>query len=277
MAQDDSKKKEGSAQTRYIDAEKDMGFSNPMLEKVRALLTSTEPERWRMGGEDFSSALRCARPRSAYDQVLVRDIPVGSLVLHMTQPVTSKYEPGGYALTPVGTPNYTIEVRDKIFDANKVVDPRYADNLKGKRCDVIASGDIAKSLFIQIRETIRTLSRDKQKSFDERSREMVNTITERIAETSIEEWEKSKDLVEQTEDIRYVTAMEGITVEVGKKTKDWESQYRLVLSQDNLRFDRTSPTLAAKCFRQLEQMEQGAQLLALTETLKGLGFERDKE
>lgn len=257
----------------YPHAEQDAGFSNPALEKIRALLTSTDPEKWRIGGVDLTAETKFERPRLTYEQILVREIPAGSLVLHCSQPVSSKYMPGGYVLTPVGPPNYSVEVRDRIFDANKVVDPRYADNQKGKRCDIIASGEIAKSLFLQVRETIRSFSRDQNKSFNQKAREVLETLSERLEQTVIEEWEKTREQNQDGEDVRYVSEMEDLTIEIGRKIKDWEAQYRIILSAENFSFNHASQGLAKTCFKKLEELEQNAQLAALGDTLKDLGFE----
>lgn len=278
MSAEDKDKKPSDAASSlkphaYVDSERDLGFAIPMLEKIRLLLTSTEPEKWRVGGVDLTSETKFERPRNTYEQVLVRDIPAGSLVLHCSQPVSSKYMPGGYVLTPLGPASYSVEVRDRIFDANKVVDPRYADNQKGKRCDVIASGEIAKSLFIQVRETIRNFSQDRKKTFTDKAREMLETLLERLSETTIEEWEKTRTQDKDVEDIRYLTEIEDIKVEIGRKIKEWQAEYRIVLSQGSFSFDHTSQSLAKTCFKKLEEMEQNAQLEALGQTLKELGFE----
>lgn len=250
----------------------DIGFNNPMLEQIRALLTSTEPEKWRIGGPDLSAEAKFERPRHIYEQVLVRDIPAGALVLRWSQPVTSKYMPGGYVFTPVGPPSYTVEVRDRIFDANKVVDPRFADNQKGKRCDIIASGDVAKSLFLQVRDTVRNFSRDQKRGFNEKAREIMQTFEQRLAETTIEEWEKKREQNKDEEDLRYLTEMEGVQVELGRHTKEWEVQYRIVLSEGDFSFSQASQGLAKMSFKKLEELEQNAQLQALGQTLKDLGF-----
>ncbi len=257
----------------YVDSEVDSGFSNPQLERIRVLLTQTDPERWRIGGEDLTPESRFARPRHTYEQILVRDIPTGSLALHCVQPVSSHYLPGGYSLTPMGPPQYTIEVRDKIFDAEKVVDPRYADNQKGKRCDIIASGDIAKSLYFQVKETIKNTRREKKKSFEERAKDLSQTILERIEQTSIEEWQKDSTSSKEEDDICYTTDIDGVTVEVGKKTKNWETHFRVAFREDHFSHTNVSAGLARSCFRALEEMEQNAQLNALGEVLKDIGFE----
>ena len=38
---------------------------------------------------------------------------------------------GGYQLTPIGGGKYSVELRDRIFDADKVVDPIHGGAKKG--------------------------------------------------------------------------------------------------------------------------------------------------
>lgn len=259
--------------TRYADADRDLGFGNPLLEKIRKLLVSTDPECWNIGGEDFSSELRVLRPQTTHEQVLVRDIPNGSLVLHCVQPVSSQYLPGGYGLIESAPPIYTIEVRDRIFDPNKMVDPKYAANQKGKRCDVVASGEIAKSLFIQVRETIRSHLKEKRRLFDEKVSEISPRIIDVIDKSDFSSWEKKSETIKEEQHLSYTAQLQGLSICALRITKDWESRFQLILGDGKFSNSSIASATARTCFQRLEELEQNFQLTQLADRLKGLGLE----
>ncbi|RIL08065.1 MAG: hypothetical protein DCC75_09520 [Proteobacteria bacterium] len=131
----------------------------------------------------------------------------------------------------------------------------------------------ARKAYIQVRETVRFHFRDKQRAFDEKVREMAETLLDKIEATQIEEWEKTKNYEKDLEDIFYITQMEGVNVEIGRRTKDWESSYRVVFFIDKLKNDKTGTSLARACFKRLEEREQDAQLSALDGVLDDIKFE----
>lgn len=263
----------GRTKSAFPGADGDVGFSSPMLEKINRLLVNSDADSWSIGGDDLTPESRFVRPRNVYEQVLVRDIPNGSLVLHYSQPTSSQYVPGGYTLAPLGPPNYTVEVRDRVFDADKLVDPKTAANFRGKRCDIIASGDIAKSLYLQIKETIKSHVKLRRKEFEETSRKLSEDIIRRVEASHIAEWEKFEVATKEDNDVKFITEFDGLLVEIGKYTKDWENTFRIVFTKRKLSYDKTSQSLARTCFKKLEEMEQDCQLYALSDTLSGLGLE----
>lgn len=257
----------------YAGSEADLGFDNPLLEKIRKLLTSTDPEKWMVGGEDLTPTLRYLRPRPAYEQVLVRDIPNGSLCLHLVQPIQCHYGPGGYSLTPHGAAQYTIEVRDRIFDASKLVDPKFAANFLGKRCDVVAGGDIAKSLYIQVKQTILSFCKERKKEFDEACEALLPEILDRVEKSKFADWKKSSETIEDERTLTYATELRGLAVEVKKKTKGFEDTFKVVVSRDAFVNNKVPQSTARLCFKKVEELEQNAQLEKLGDVLKDLGFE----
>ena len=257
----------------YTGSESDLGFDNPLLEKIRKLLTSTDPEKWMVGGEELTPTLRFARPRPAYEQVLVRDIPNGSLCLHLVQPIQCHYGPGGYAITPHGAAIYAVEVRDRVFDAAKLVDPKFASNFLGKRCDVVAGGDIAKSLYIQVKKTIQSFCREKKKDFDLACGDLLPVILDRVESSVFTGWTKSSEVVEEERTITYQTEIQGLKVQVKKITKGFEDSFKTVVSKDLFTNHKVPQATARLCYKKLEELEQNAQLEKLGDVLKDLGFE----
>lgn len=258
---------------QYSDQEVDGGFSHPMLEKIRKLLISTEPEKWGIGGEDLSDELRYQRPRTSHEQVLVRDLPSGSLVLHVVQPVECHYSPGGYVPSAAGAAIYTVEVRDRIFDPAKLVDPKYSANFQGKRCDVIASGDIAKSLFLQVRSTIRELHRGLKKEFDAVTEELSKNLPDTVKAIAYDAWTKNSEQKDGTKTFTFSTEVTGVLVTLVKEVEGFSDSYRAIFSKGPLTYTHLPTGIARQCIRILEEAEQEAQLQKLNGVLKDLGFE----
>ncbi len=252
--------------------DKEVPTTDANLERIRRLLISTEPEKWRVGGADLTELLRFARPRNVYEQILVRDIEQGSLALHMIQPIACQYLPGGYQFIPNGPARYSIEVRDRIFDADKAVDPKYSAAQKGKRCDILATGEIAKNLFNQIRDVIRSFSKNKQKVFETKAVSIVNTIIDRVEQSDFSDWQKTKEATEKTDSLCYSTQIEGVTVEVIKTTEQWESSFSILIRDEKMLYDRATPNLSRAAFQALEKLDQNSQIEKLGEALTGLGF-----
>lgn len=238
-------------------------LAHPLLEQITALLSQTALDKWQMAGPDLHDKSRFERPRDIYEQVLVLDIPAASLVLHSVQRVSSTYLKGGYALIPQGPPAFTIELRDKVFNAERMIDPKYAANFKGKRCDIIATGEIAKSLFLETKSRIEDYRRRMNQDLEERILQVMRALEHE--DVSAEAWNRS----EASGDVIYSRDYEGIQVQVERKLLEFGHKYALLINQD-----RTSSTknerLAHAIFDKLEAATQNSELQKLNDVLKGI-------
>lgn len=264
----------GKATSAAAAMVEDGSFSHPILERIRKLLTSTDPEKWQIGGADLDHALRFTRPRPTYEQVLIRDIPNGSLVLHYVQPVECRYGPGGYTPVPNGSAHYSVEVRDRIFDAEKLIDPKFSANFAGKRCDTLATGDIAKSLFLQVKNTIRAVCKEKKRAFDQAVEELGRDVPGLVKSIPFSAWEKAVETQEDCTTIAYSTATEqGMHLSVGKETRGFDEKFRVTFKRDGFSNPHLPSGVAREAFRLLTEIEQEAQLEKLDDVLRDLGFE----
>lgn len=261
-----------SAATAVIE---DGSFSHPILERIRKLLTSTDPEKWHIGGADLDQALRFTRPRPTYEQVLIRDIPNGSLVLHHVQPIECHYGPGGYTPVPNGAARYSVEVRDRIFDPEKLIDPKFAANFAGKRCDVLATGDIAKSLFLQIKNTIRAVCKEKKRAFDQAVEELSRDVPALVKSLPFSAWEKKVEAQEDYTTTAYstTTTEHAMQLTVARESRGFDEKFRVVFTRDGFTNPHLPSGAAREAFRLLTEIEQEAQLEKLDDVLRDLGFE----
>lgn len=258
-------KKDGAKSKSLIEQQIE---GNPLLKKVRELLTQTDGAKWQVGGEDLTEESRFPHPREAYDQALIIDIPGASLVLHRSQPVKPTYLKGGYALVETGPAYYTVQVRDKIFNAERLVDPKFSSNWKGKRCDIVATGEIARTLFHEVYAKIKTFRVSQQKEFDERSRALLADLPHRIEELNMEAWLRN----EAGTTIRFSTELEGIKVLVERAIDEFGYQYNITLQQEKHSLENKGSRLARALYMKLDEMSQQSELLKLSEVLKKAGF-----
>lgn len=244
---------------------------NALLQRVTKTLLETNPADWQQAGKPLNPDARFPAPRSVHERVLVLAIPNASLVLRSSQPVGSLYLPGGYTLTPTGPCNYFIEVRDRIFDAEKLVDPKYADNWKGKRCDPVARGQVAKDLFDHVLGMVTEYREERQKHFDQKVTELVHELPELVEKTPVDNWEK-KEEADEIPRTTYSAEFEGINVSLSKELKDGEHRYSIVFSQGDLLCDDRSARLAKSLLNTIEEMSQNADLIALNSVLEEFGL-----
>ena len=65
-------------------------------------------------------------------------------------PVKSDFAGRGFVLIPISTPNYTTEIRGKGWHHSELTDPFKRSRLADRTCNVLADGEIAAKLYVQL-------------------------------------------------------------------------------------------------------------------------------
>lgn len=271
---DKQQEKIGQAPAQEGQDETDALAKNPLLKKIYTMLTSSAPESWRIGGLDLTPAVRLPAAVGHYEQIIVRDIPQGSLALHFTQPIACNYLPGGYQPTPIAPATYSIQIRDRIFDANKAVDPRHAAINKGKRCEVIASGEVAKELFLRIREVARTFSENRLRDFQEKAQRLAYNLLAKIDDSDYSLWQKHKVDSGEEESIRFSAEIDALKVDVTRSSSEWRVEYTVRISTDKFEFSQLDPNVSKTAWEMLIRKDETSQLVRLESTLLSLGLDQ---
>jgi hypothetical protein len=251
----------------------DLG-SNPILQKIGRLLTNSSGKDWRQGGLDVNSDVRVARPMQVHEFVYVRDLPNHSLVVRVATPVSCQYAAGGYRLTPLTSGNYSIELRDRVFDPDKLVDPKFSSNFKGKNVEVLATGEVARKLFEDVRELVRGSTVNLQREFDLKAVQLFEGLLEMVESGKVTGWSRHVAMVEERDNTTYSATHDGLELSIVRSVQGWDAKYDLIIKQNKLLATRSGST-AKLIFDSLEKQEQNKQLGELEKKLKALGLSED--
>lgn len=255
------------------DLGEDLG-SNPVLKKIARLLTNSSATDWKAGGFDISSEARIPRPVQVHEFVYVRDLPEKSLVVRASTPVSCQYAAGGYKLTAITGGNYSIELRDRVFDPDKLVDPKFSSNFKGKFLEVLATGEVARKLFEDVRDLVRGNTKNVQREFELRAINYFDTLLDSVENSQITGWAREVAMVDGRDNTIYRVTHEEMDLSVSRSVEGWDAQFELRIKQGKFEVNKFGgvPKLI---FLALEKLEQLNQLEGLEKKLRELGLEDD--
>lgn len=248
----------------------DLG-SNSTLKKIGRLLTNTQGADWKQGGFELGPEARVPRPIQVHEFVYVRDLPNNSIVVRAATPVSCVYAPGGYKLNALTSGNYSIELRDRVFDPDKLVDPKFASNFKGKFVEVLATGEVARKLFDDVRNLVRGSTRNLEQEFAQKSRDLFERLLDMVEAKQVTGWTRSVAMVEGRDNTTYVTTYEGMEFSLLRSVQGWDAKYQLTIKQDKFTANQTGST-PKLVFQTLEQHEQDNQIDSLEKKLLDLGL-----
>ena len=254
-------------------ASEDLG-SNPILKKIGRLLTNSKGSDWKPGGIVLNSDARIPRPVQIHEFVYVRDLPEKSLVVRAATPVSCQYAAGGYRLTPLTSGNYSIELRDRVFDPDKLVDPKYASNFKGKFMEVLATGEVARKLFDDVRDLVQGSTRNLQREFEEKAANYIENLLDKVESSEIVDWARAVAMVEGRDNTTYTITHDGLDFSILRSIEGWDAFYELKIKQGKFEAGRIGST-PKLIFTALEKQEQEKQLQTLEMKLRELGLEDD--
>ena len=260
--------------TKSKEEKDDPLSSNPVLKKIARLLTNSSATDWKPGGIDLNAEARIPRPVQVHEFVYVRDLPEKSLVVRASTPVSCQYAAGGYKLTAITSGNYSIELRDRVFDPDKLVDPKFASNFKGKFLEVLATGEVARKLFEDVRDLVKGNTKNVQREFELKALNYFDTLIDSIEKAEITGWVREVGMVDGRDNTVYKVTHDGMDFIVTRSVEGWDAQYELRIKQG--KFDASKIGGVPKLiFIALEKIEQENQLVGLEKKLRELGLEDD--
>lgn len=255
------------------DVGRDLG-SNPVLKKIGRLLTNSTGKDWKQGGFEVNSGNTVPRPIQVHEFVYVRDLGDKSIIVKASTPVSCQYAPGGYKLMPASSGYFSIELRDRVFDPDKLVDPKFASNFKGKFLEVLATGEVARKLFEDVGALVKGSSQNLQRVFEDKAKFLIETLLDKVENSEIQGWARSTAMVEGRDNTTYETTHDGLALTVLRSVEGWDAYYELKIKQDKFEIKKSGSTpkliLAA-----LEHQQQDSELESLEKKLRELGLEDD--
>lgn len=263
----------GNPEQKELDS--DTLSSNPVLKKIGRLLTNSSAQEWKSGGALLTAELRIPRPIQIHEFVYIRDLGEKSLIARVATPVTCQYAAGGYRLIPVTAGAYFIEIRDRVFDPDKLVDPKYTSNFKGKFHEILASGDVARKLFRDIHALVRGNSKNFQREFEEKAQKSFDALLDCIEKGEISEWRNEAAIIDGRDTTTYSFEHNELQFSSIRSVEGWDAQYELQIKQNKFEMIK-SGSMPKLIFNALEKMQQNSQLGFLEKKLLELGLKDDE-
>jgi hypothetical protein len=241
--------------------------SNPLFEKIRTTLQRTEPDKWRRSGEDFNAHAKNPKAVQVWETVFILSIKEGLLVLRCSIPLRSEYFGGGYTLIPTADPLYTVEVREKGWNARELTDPFYSNSQKKHlKVQRLLEGKMAKVLYFQVKELIESFNSEKRTSFEKDCFELTDSLIEQINEMKFDAWKKDDSEANIT---RYHSIIGQMSVDVAQVTHGERTSYHLKLGRDGM-FKSMNSTQVEDIFNAIEELGRNASLEQLSSLLDSI-------
>jgi hypothetical protein len=239
---------------------------NPLLKKIRETLAHSDPARWGKGGAELEKNARYKTARERWERVYCLETPSGTLVIRESTPVQSKFVGGGYQYLPHGLQSHTVEIRARGWNPRELVDPEYRTQAKGgSSCDVILRDALARELFLQIDLRMRSFHGKIESDFKARVDGLSLELVNRIAATTVQQWHQDAP---DKGVLRYLGELNGIKVEVIRRTLGAQLEYMLRFYLGNLGLASPSGSLAQQAFVQIEELGQNQRLSFLSDMLE---------
>ncbi|MCO6429263.1 MAG: hypothetical protein J5J00_00245 [Deltaproteobacteria bacterium] len=260
----------GSAKPPAQAAGAEEQSKNPLMAKIQSTISQSDPEKWERYGDDLNTEGKYQKPRDAWEIVYCINIPNGILAFRSSQPLTSQYFGGGYTLTPLSSERYTVELRPRAWDPRTLIDPYFRAALeKDRQFQLLADGDVARQVFMQIKATIESFSGERREEIKHQIEQLAANITDRTAASSAEEWRKDSPNFDTTE---YHSSFDGVDVTVSFTKKNGIDNYRLTFCKDKVAVKTVDAAVAKSIFEAVEEKQAQAALEALSKVLDGAGF-----
>jgi hypothetical protein len=248
----------------------DSSASNPVFQRIRTTLQRTDPIKWRRAGEDFNAHGKHPKPIDVWESLFILSLKEGNLVLRCSIPLRSEYYGGGYTLIPVADPRFSVELREKGWNPRELTDPFYAQSIKKHlKVQRLLEGRMAKALYEEIRQSLIIFTSEKRQSFEIECQQMIDTLPERIAETSFNQW--SKDIGDERV-IRFGSQIHGMSIDVARVVHNDRISFHLKLGRDGM-YKSINSSFVEKIFHAIENLEHHASLEQLNSLLSTLDID----
>ena len=239
-----------------------------LLDKVYALLQQTDPNKWDITDKPLTVDVKIPRAMETWERVYSLVTTDGTLVVRSSQPVRSNYVAGGYRLVATAGENYIVEMRAVGWRAEEITEPWRGYMTPDRKCQQLLEGQLAKELFILVRDRITNYESEQKKGFEEKAQEFLKKLPEMIHRMRGEDWER-RDPTQS--DRRYVAEFGEIKVNVVRRLNMGSFTYSAFAEKGNLRVDGRDSAVARDLYFEIERLQQVSGLLVLGKALEGIG------
>lgn len=245
------------------------GDENPVLTKIKAMLSATKPEKWIQFAEDLGSDKGYPKPLENWERVYVLDLPNGLLAVRSSQPVRCDYFSGGYTVFPAGTERFTIELRQKTWSPKGLVDPyHFSSSTNQLQYQILLDGEDARKLFFEVQRILQEHDEGRKGSFITQARSLEQNLISRLRQVSASEWQRESA---QEGVAQYKAIIDGLHIALIKVLDENEnSSYYLWLSSGEHSWEGSDHGLAREAFELVDSIYREAALLSFSEVLEGV-------
>lgn len=242
--------------------------SNPVLEKIKVILKSTDPAKWSRATNRLHAESIYPKALDAWEQVYTLDIPTGVLVLRCSTPVESKFTRGGYHIVPRANDHFTIELRAQGWNARELIDPYYRTSQKGSaKFETLAEGQYVRELFLDIQRRFHEHTRSRQDDLGTRAMSIIESFSVGERKVSAADWNQ---VISEPGRSVYQAVIDGVNIEIAKVTNQDLDSFHSTFTRDKLQFRIDSTRALQELFLAVEEKSRLAQLEALSKILEPL-------
>lgn len=240
--------------------------STTILDKIKALLSSTKADRWQQVGEPLDEGRKHQRPLEVWEQAYSTDTKAGVLVLRSSIPITCNYFGGGYSFTQAGRPRYLVELRPRGWSPKWTaeVSTRGAGPTE-KNYQVLADGEVARTLFNEVEHSVHHFRDSLKVDFNDSVQRLLANILEQVEGSVASDWKIIEGEVGYT---GYSGDVNGMTVTVGALKRDSVSHYSMNFSKHGFRWDCRDSRLMKSVFSVVDEAVRNASLEHLGKVLE---------
>lgn len=259
-----------TATTRSIVRSKPpLDEQNPVLTRVKAMLSSTDPGRWMQFADSLDVDFRFPKKRESWERLYALEITGGILALRSSQKVRSNYYSGGYALSPIGPEIYTVEIRSRAWNPKALVDEYHSSaHTNSLPYQTLIEGEDARELFSEIANVLADYASGRQERFLSEIEEILEKIMPVLDGMSSESWEKYND---PEGNVEYKGRIGDLSVVCRKMRNGNYITHSLIFSNEEFSTEGSYGTTAAAVFEHIDGLSRDAALLAFSQVLEEMG------
>lgn len=267
----------GDDATAHVDAEEPAPGESPLLTKVKDLLKRADPGKWRREGEELDLDRKYPQQRDSWEKSYSISINNGILVIRSTQPVKCAYFGGGYTITPLGNPVYTVEIKASSFNARDVVEPGQRTTTSAvsgpaQKVEVLAEGRVAETIYELVHTTVRKHLDDQREGFEHDAQELFDKLLNRDRELTSESWDKTEKEEKEGPVVTYTATISGMKTEVSRRVQGSSERYSVTFNRGGLKQERKEGAQIRELFEIVEDAARNVRLMALSKVLEGVVF-----
>jgi hypothetical protein len=238
-----------------------------LLQKIKDLLASADPDTWRKGGDEFVSGRVQDKPRQTWEEIYSLEISKGTLVFRRSTPLKSEFLGRGFVLTRAGNPEYFVELRAKGWHHSELTDPYKRSRNTDNAFTLLAETNIAEELYAYVTDSYNSYHNQKQAEFDREVYTILKLLPEKLQNDASHSWEQVQ--VDDME-VKFVGKSNEIQIEVSRKKENGRFFYSLVGKRLRELSKVRDEALAKEIFEAVEELGQTSRLLTLSKALENL-------